>query len=313
MLTVDTVSKGSIMKKCLALLISGSLGLLAMPAFAALNIFATVPEWGALAKEIGGEQVTVYTATTAFQDPHRIQAKPSLLAQARRAQLVVAAGADLEVGWLPLVIRDSGNSAIQAGRPGYFEAATFVNRLDVPTVLDRAHGDVHASGNPHVHLNPHNVLKVGEAMAARMAELDAANAAVYQSGFKVFAGKWQAALARWEKEAAPLRGVSVLVHHSAFVYLTHWLGMKESGALEPKPGVEPSSGHLSALLARQQATPAKMVLRAAYNPDGPSQWIAGKAGIPALLLPYTVGGTAEAKDLFGLFDDTVQRLLKGLR
>lgn len=288
------------------------LSLLALPAFAALNVFATVPEWGALAREIGGDQVRVYTATTAFQDPHRIEAKPSLLAQARQANLLVAVGADLEIGWLPLVLRDSGNSAIQTGRPGYFEAAAYVNRLEVPAVIDRAHGDVHALGNPHFHLDPRNVLKVGQALATRMAELDVANAAVYLAGFKAFAGKWQAAMARWEKEAAPLRGVPVLVHHSSFVYLSNWLGMKEVGRLEPKPGVEPSSGHLTGLLAQQQATLARMVLRTAYNPDGPSQWMAGKAGIPAVLLPYTVGGTAEAKDLFGLFDDSVQRLLKGL-
>lgn len=288
------------------------LTLAALPAQADLKVFATVPEWAALAREIGGDKVQVYAATTAFQDPHRIEAKPSLLAQARQANLVVAAGADLEIGWLPLVLRDSGNAAIQPSQPGYFEASAWVNRLEVPTVLDRAHGDVHAAGNPHVHLDPRNVLKVGEALTARMAELDPAQAATYRTGFKTFAGKWQVAMARWEKEAAPLRGVGVLVHHRSFVYLENWLGMRELGALEPKPGIEPSSGHLTSLLARQQATPAKMVLRAAYQQDGPSLWIAGKAGIPAVLLPYTVGGTPEAKDLFGLFDDTVQRLLKGL-
>lgn len=275
-----------------------------------LNIFATVPEWGGLVGEIGGKKVRVYTATTAFQDPHRIDAKPSLLAQARRAQLVVAAGADLEIGWLPVVLRDSGNAAIQPGLPGYFEAAAYVNRLDVPAVIDRAHGDVHAAGNPHTHLDPRNVLKVGAALAARMAELDAANAIAYQAGYKAFADKWQAAIVRWEREAAPLKGTAVLVHHQSFVYLANWLGLKEVGTLEPKPGIEPTSGHLTALLARQQATPARMVLRAAYQQDGPSLWIAGKTGIPAVLLPYTVGGTPEARDLFGLFDDTLQRLLK---
>ncbi|RIX48528.1 MAG: zinc ABC transporter substrate-binding protein [Rhodocyclales bacterium GT-UBC] len=295
------------------LLSSLLLMLAALPAWANLNIFATVPEWGALAREIGGDKVRVYTATTAFQDPHRIEAKPSLLAQARQAQLVVAAGADLEIGWLPLVQRDAGNPMIQSGRPGYFEAAAYVNRLEVPTVLDRAHGDVHAAGNPHTHLDPRNVLKVGEALTARMSELEAANAAVYQANFKTFSGKWQAAIKRWEQEAAPLRGVAVLVHHASFVYLANWLGLKEVGTLEPKPGIEPTSGHLSELLARQQTMPAKMVLRAAYQQDGPSQWIAGKTGMPAIMLPYTVGGSAEAKDLTGLFDDTVQRLLKGLR
>lgn len=284
-----------------------------LSARADLKVFATVPEWGALAKEIGGDKVKLYTATHAFQDPHRIEAKPSLLAQARQAGLVIAAGADLEVGWLPLVLRDSGNPAIQPGRPGYFEAAAFVNRLEVPAVLDRAHGDVHAAGNPHTHLDPHNVLKVGEKLAVRMAELDSANAAAYQAGFAAFSGKWQAAMARWEKEAAPLKGVAVLVHHQSFVYLSNWLGMKEVGALEPKPGIEPTSGHLGALLARQQTAPARMVLRTAYQQEAASQWIAGKTGIPAVLLPYTVGGTPEARDLFGLFDDTVQRLLKGLR
>lgn len=285
-------------------------GLTAALAHADLNIFATVPEWGALASEIGGDKVSVYTATSAFQDPHRIEAKPSLLAQARRAQLVVAAGADLEVGWLPLVVRDSGNAGIQPGKSGYFEAASVVNRLEVPAVLDRAHGDVHAAGNPHTHLDPHNVLKVGEALARRMAELDAANASGYQARYTAFAAKWQTAMQRWEKEAAPLRGVAVLVHHGSFVYLSNWLGLKDVGTLEPKPGIEPTRGHLSSLLANQQTMPAKMILRAAYNQEAPSQWIAGKVGIPAVLLPYTVGGTPEAKDLVSLFDDTIQRLLK---
>ena len=282
-------------------------------AHADLAIFATVPEWGALAKEIGGDKVKVYTATTALQDPHRIEAKPSLLAQARRANLLVATGAELEIGWLPLVQRDSGNAAIQVGQPGYFEAAAQVTRLDVPASVDRSHGDVHAGGNPHIQLDPRNVLKVGEKLAARMAELDPPQAAAYKAGFAAFAGKWQAAMARWEKEAAPLKGVAVLVHHESFSYLFNWLGMRSVGALEPKPGIEPTSGQLTSLLARQPTQPARMVLRAAYQPDGPSAWIAGKAGIPAVLLPFTVGGTPEAKDLVGLFDDTVQRLLKALK
>ena len=288
-------------------------GLTATFVQADLKVFATVPEWGALAQEIGGSKVKVYNATNAFQDPHRIEAKPSLLAQARQANLLIAAGADLEIGWLPLVLRDSGNATIQPGRPGYLEAAGLVNRLEVPTTLDRANGDVHAAGNPHIHLDPRNVLKVGEALAARMAELDGPNAAAYQAGYQAFAGKWQAAMARWQKDAAPLKGVPVLVHHASFAYLLNWLGMTEVGALEPKPGIEPTSGHLSNLLARQQTLPARMVLRAAYQQEGPSQWIAGKTGLPAVLLPYTVGGTPEAKDLFGLFDDTVQRLSKALR
>ena len=288
------------------------LAALSFSASAALQVFATVPEWAALVREIGGDKVSVFTATTALQDPHRIEARPSLLAKARRAQLVVATGADLEMGWLPLVVRDSRNAEIQPGQPGYFEAARYVTLLDVPTVLDRSLGDVHAAGNPHIQLDPRNLFRIGEALAARMGELDPPNAAAYQAGYKAFAEKWRVAITRWEKEAVPLRGVPVLVHHTSFIYLSNWLGLKETGTLEPKPGVEPSSGHLSALLARQQSTPAKMVLRTAYQSDAASLWIAGKAGIPAVMLPFTVGGTPEAGDLFGLFDDTLRRLLKGL-
>jgi len=294
------------------LIFSLLLSLACLPAMAALQVFATAPEWAALVREIGGDKVSIYTATTALQDIHRITAKPSLLAQARRAQLVVATGAELEIGWLPLVLRDSGNAGIQPGQPGYFEAARYVSLLDVPAVLDRAQGDVHAAGNPHIQLDPRNLFRIGEALAARMGELDPPNAAAYQGGNKAFAEKWRAAIARWEKEAAPLRGGPVLVHHASFIYLSNWLGLKERGTLEPKPGVEPSSGQLTALLARQQSAPAKMVLRTAYQSDGPSLWIAGKAGIPAVMLPFTVGGTPEAGDLFGLFDDTIRRLLKGL-
>ncbi len=284
-----------------------------LPGLAAVQVFATVPEWGALTREIGGDKVSVFVATTALQDPHRIQARPSLLAQARRADLVVATGADLEIGWLPLVLRDSGNANIQPGRSGYFEAARFVTMLDVPVVLDRSQGDIHAAGNPHLQLDPRNLLKIGEALAVRLGELDPPNAQAYLAGYKKFAGKWQAAIARWEKEALPLRGVPVLAHHDSFIYLAHWLGFKTIATLEPKPGIEPTSGQLSALVARQQSAPAKMVLRTPYQSDGPSLWIAEKAGMPAVLLPFTVGGTAEAGDLTGLFDDTVHRLLKGLR
>ena len=283
-----------------------------LPATAAINVFATVPEWGALVREIGGDKVSVFTATTALQDPHRIEARPSLLAQARRAQLVVATGADLEIGWLPVVLRDSGNADIQPGRPGYFEAARYVTLIDIPAVLDRTQGDVHAAGNPHIQLDPRNFFRIGEALAARLAELDPPNAAAYSAGYQAFASKWRNAIARWEKEAAPLRGVAVLVHHQSFRYLGQWLGLKETGTLEPKPGVEPTGKHLSSLLAAQQNAPARMVLRTAYQSAGPSEWITQKAGIPALMLPFTVGGTPEAGDLVGLFDDTIRRLLKGL-
>ena len=298
------------MKRIYAIVLVVLLSAFVLPAHATLRIFATVPEWGALAQEIGGEQVKVYTATNGLQNPHRIDAKPSLIAQARSAQLVVATGAELEVGWLPVVIRESGNARIQPGQPGFFEAARYVTMLEIPAVLDRAHGDVHAGGNPHIQTDPRNLLRIGEALSARMAEIDPDNAAAYRNGYKVFADKLRSAIARWEKEAAPLRGVPILVQHRAFPYLQNWLGLKEIGSLEPKPGVEPSSAYLAEILAQQAVQPAKMVIRPAYQYDTPSLWIAERAKIPAVTLPFTIGGTPEAKDLFSLYEDTLRRLLK---
>src|ERR1700682_998776 len=162
------------------------------PAAAALNVFATVPEWGALVDELGGDKVKVYTATNALQDPHHVEARPSLIARARGADLVVATGAELEVGWLPLVLQQAGNAKVQPGKPGYFEAAAYVLLLGKPTRLDRAEGDVHPAGDPHIQTDPRNIARVAAPLAARMAELDAGNAAVYQARYKQFAERWNA-------------------------------------------------------------------------------------------------------------------------
>jgi zinc/manganese transport system substrate-binding protein len=279
-------------------------------AHAALNVFACEPEWAALARELGGDDVKVYAATTALQDPHRIEARPSLIAQMRRADLVVCSGADLEAGWLPVLLREAGNVRVQPGRPGYFEATRFVALRDKPATLDRAQGDLHAAGNPHIHTDPRNISRVGAALAARMADVDSAHAAAYQARWHAFSARWNTAIAGWQERAAPLKGMPVVVQHPSFSYLLAWLGMTKVATLEPKPGVEPSVGHLARVAAQLQATPARAVLRAVYQSPRPANWVGERAGIPVLVLPYTVGGNARAGDLFGLFDDTLDQLLK---
>ncbi len=278
-------------------------------ALAALNIFACEPEWGALAKELGGDKVSVYTAVGPLQDPHRIEARPSLIARARRADLMVCTGAELETGWLPLVRTQAGNPKIQAGQAGDFAAANYVTLLEAAHPLDRAQGDVHAAGNPHIHLDPRNIAKVAAALAQRMAQLDAAEAGHYRARAQAFAERWQTALERWEKQAAPLKGVAIVVYHKDMSYLIQWLGMREAGALEPKPGLPPTTAHLSELLARLAKAPAAAIIRSAHTDPRAGDWLSMRAKIPALLLPFTVGGTDQAQDLFGLFDDTLARLL----
>ncbi len=281
----------------------------AMSAAAALKVFATVPEWGALAQEIGGDQVQVFAATTALQDPHRIEARPSLIARARSADLLLATGAELEVGWLPVVQRESGNARIQSGQPGYFEAAAHARMLEIPAKLDRADGDVHAGGNPHINTDPRVYLKVGEALAARLAQLDPNHAATYQAGYTAFAGRWRANLARWEKQAAALRGQPIVVQHKSFSYLLDWLGLKEVATLEPKPGVEASAAHLSRVLEQVRGHKPRWVIRAVWESSRATDWFAANSGKPPVVLPFTVCGNDAAKDLAGLFDDTLARLL----
>jgi zinc/manganese transport system substrate-binding protein len=282
---------------------------LALPTQAALRVFACEPEWGALAQELGGNLIEVSVATSALQDPHRIQARPSLIARARNADLVVCTGADLEIGWLPLLLQQSGNPKVQPGQPGHFAAADFVRKLDVPGQLDRAQGDVHAAGNPHIQTDPRNIAQVAAALGTRLQQLDPAHAGEFARAQADFAQRWQQATARWAAQAAPLKGVPVASQHKAFVYLYDWLGMKEVAVLEPKPGVEPSAAHLQSVVSALKGTPVRMVLYAAYQDPRPSDWLSKNAGIPAVKIPFTVGGTDGAKDLFGLFDDTLARLL----
>ncbi|HWI12233.1 MAG TPA: zinc ABC transporter substrate-binding protein [Burkholderiaceae bacterium] len=293
----------------IALIVAPLLLLIGSSAHAALHVFACEPEWGALAQELGGALVDVSVATSALQDPHQIQAKPSLIARARNADLVVCTGAELEIGWLPVLLQQSGNAKVQAGQPGHFAAADFVRKLDVPTQLDRAQGDVHAAGNPHIQTDPRNIALVAAALGARLQQIDPAHAAEYAKAQAGFAQRWQQAIARWSAQAAPLKGANVVSQHKAFVYLYDWLGLKEVAVLEPKPGVEPTASHLQEVLAALKGTPARMVLYAAYQDSRPSDWLAKNAGIAAVKMPFTVGGTDAAKDLFGLFDDTIARLL----
>ncbi|HEY5898731.1 MAG TPA: zinc ABC transporter substrate-binding protein, partial [Burkholderiales bacterium] len=204
--------------------------LAAAPALAALNVFACEPEWAALAQELGGDKVSTFSATTALQDPHRIEARPSLISRIRGADLVVCSGSELEVGWLPVLLRQSGNGRVQPGAPGYLEASQYVPKLEVPRVVDRSMGDIHPGGNPHVHTDPRNIAKIATVLAARLAQLDAANAATYRARSEDFAQRWRSAMEKWQQRGARLKGVPVIEHHKTFTYLIHWLGMREMGS-----------------------------------------------------------------------------------
>ena len=301
------------MKSILKFLAVFGSAVIAFPAAAALNVFACEPEWASLVREIAGDKASVYAATTALQDAHRIEARPSLIARVRSADLVVCTGSELEAGWLPLLLRQTGNEKVQPGNPGYFEASQVVARLEVPKFVDRSLGDIHPSGNPHVHTDPRNIAKIAQALAERLAQVDAANAATYRLRAKSFLERWQSAIKRWEEQAAPLKGMPVVVYHKDWTYLREWLGLREVGSLEPKPGLPPTPGHLADLVSRMQREPARVIIYSAYSNPKAAEFLSERARIPAVMLPFTVGGTEKAGDLFGLFDDTIARLLGGVK
>jgi zinc/manganese transport system substrate-binding protein len=274
----------------------------------ALDVFSCEPEWAALVEELAGDNVEITLATTAFQDPHMLQARPSLIAGARNADLLICTGADLEIGWLPLLLRRAGNPAIQPGSPGHFMAADYVRRLEIPASVDRSQGDVHPQGNPHIHLHPRSIERVAEALAERLAELDAPNAATYRANAEDFLRRWEEARAGWEERAEALAGMRLVSHHRSFSYLADWLDLDIIATLEPKPGIPPSGAQLSRLLEQLTPAPPAGIIRAQFENEKPAHWLSDRLSIPVIEMAYTVGGADTADDLFGLYEHTIASL-----
>ena len=282
--------------------------LLPAAASAELRVFACEPEWAALADQIGGDMVETYSATTALQDPHYIQARPSLIAKVRNADLVICSGAQLEIGWLPALLQKANNRKVLPGTDGYMEASSFVVRVDATGNLDRAKGDIHPQGNPHVQTNPHNITAVARALGGRMAKIDTLNSKSYKHNLEQFISKWGSAISQWEDQAAALRGKRAITHHKSWVYLLRWLGIEEVENLEAIPGLPPTAMHLGKLTSEFSEGGAEVIIRAPYQHAKPSEWLSERTGIPAIVLPLSVGGTEGATDLFALFDDIIARL-----
>ena len=274
----------------------------------ALNVFAYEPEWSALVTELAGSDIEITVATTAFQDPHSLQAKPSLIAAMRRTDLVICTGADLEIGWLPLLLRRAGNRNIQAGSPGNFAASDYVRKLEVPKVIDRAQGDVHPQGNPHIHLRPGNIARVADALAERLAEIDPGNGAIYQARLEDFQSRWESSTEQWEERSLALNGLRLASHHRSFSYLADWLDLDIVATLESKPGIPPSGAQLAALLEQLTPNPPAGVIRTPYENEKPSRWLSDRLDLPEIRLPFSIGGTDEVIDLFTLYDVTLRML-----
>ncbi|MCU7800315.1 MAG: zinc ABC transporter substrate-binding protein [gamma proteobacterium symbiont of Lucinoma myriamae] len=273
---------------------------------AKINVFACEPEWASLVQILAGDQVDIFSATTALQDPHHIQARPSLIAKARRADLLICTGAELEAGWLPLLLRKSANGNILPGQTGHFMASEHVLLLEKPKLLDRSQGDVHADGNPHIHLDPHRIMRIAEALSRTLSRVDPDNQAYYQNNWSSFKESWSQAIAKWEQLGQSLRGKQIVVNHNSWVYLEDWLKLERVATLEPKPGIAPSSTHLAQVLAELKDNQADMILYASYQNDKAVRWLEQKTHIPVVTLPFTV---STDETLFEWYESIIKQLL----
>lgn len=286
--------------------------LAAAPAHAELKVVATLPDLAALAKAVGGDKVDVTSLALPTQDPHFVDAKPNLALALNRADLLIAAGLDLEIGWLPTLQVGARNNRIQTGNDGYLDASRLVNLQEVPTTqVDRSQGDVHPGGNPHYLYDPRQALAVARGIEARMSQLDGKNAATYKANLAKFTQELQAAQAGWEKRLAGLKGVPVIAYHRTTAYLQDWLGFTTIAFLEPKPGIPPNPSHVAQVLAQGKARKARMVLKEDYYPDSIAKLVASKIPAPLVTLP---GGTdfRGGQTYLQRMDLMVSRLEQGL-
>jgi zinc/manganese transport system substrate-binding protein len=268
--------------------------LLAANTQAKLNVVATTADLGAIAREIGGDQITLTTLAKPTEDPHFVDAKPSFIVKLNRADVVVEGGAELEIGWLPALLDQARNQKIVAGAPGHVNCAQGVQLLDVPATLDRSRGDIHAAGNPHFAISPSNGKIVAQNIAAAFAENDPANAGVYRANLKAFTTALDAKLVAWRQKLAPFKGRGVVAYHDSWPYFAQEFGLKIDLFLEPKPGIPPTPSHLAEVIMRMKEQHVRVIIVDAYLNRRTAETVARETGatvVPVTQFPGGIKGT----------------------
>lgn len=282
-------------------------------AHADLRVIATVPDLASLAREVGGKHVKVEALSLHTQDPHFVDAKPSLVLAANKADMLIAVGLDLEVGWLPILQRGARNGKIQTGSSGYVECSHFVPVLErARGKVDRSSGDVHPGGNPHYLHDPRRGLACAAGIAARMMALDPSNADAYRQNLARFQAAMKKRIADWERRLARYRGTTVVTYHTSWSYLLAWLGFEHVGSLEPKPGIAPTPRHLAQLIKTARARKVRLLFQETYYPARTAHLVAGKIGATLLSLDGSadVRGGASYVDRIEAVVAAVERALE---
>jgi len=283
-------------------------------AFAAINVVTSTEDLAAIVREVGGDKVTVESLAKGYQDPHFVEAKPSFILKLNRADLLVAVGRELEIGWLPPLITQSRNSKIQPGSAGYLDASQTAKILDIPTgQITRAMGDVHPQGNPHFWLDPDNGRRVAQAVQGKLTELSRGDAAYFAQRYADFDRRLADASQRWKATMAPYRGVKVVTYHRSWPNFADAFGIDVIGYVEPKPGIPPSPAHTLELEQAMKGQNVKIVLVEPYFDLKTPNAMGRDTGAKVLVMPPSVGGVKEVTDYFKLFDYDINLLVNAIK
>jgi zinc/manganese transport system substrate-binding protein len=281
-------------------------------ASAQIRVVATTPDLASVAKEIGGDKVSVVALAKPTEDPHYVDAKPSHIVTLNRADVLIEGGAELELGWLPPLLENSRNSKISAGAPGRIVASDGVKMLEIPTSFDRSKGDVHSLGNPHFMIDPVTVRIIARNIASHFAQVDPKNAATYNGNLTRFNAKLDGKYAAWQKELAPYRGARIVTYHKDFVYLGDRFGLTIVDELEPKPGIAPSPAHLAQVIGKMKATNANVILVQPFQNRKTAETVARQTGATVLDVPQQPGAAPNTNTYFDMMDNLVHTLASGL-
>jgi zinc/manganese transport system substrate-binding protein len=282
--------------------------LFASPAFAQVKVVATLPWIGSVADEIGKEQVEIITLVKPNQDPHMVDARPSMILAARKADILMYNGLDLEIGYLPVLIESSRNPRIQPGKTGNFDGSRFVTVLEKPISVDRSMGDVHPLGNPHYHYSPARILSVAEGMAGALSALDPSHADAYKANLAAFREKVRAKQKEWS--ALPTKGRRFFAYHKLFEYLAADFGFTITAYVEPKPGIPPSAGHIERLIGTIRESRPNGIMTTPIYGRKEVEFLALKTGARGIVIPHDVGATPGSKDWFTFMDQALSALVK---